>query len=246
MDNTQTDAPAARRPLRLWPGVLAVALQWLARFVLPLVVPEATIYGILGGVLGGGLAVALWWLFFSRAPWSERIGALVLMVAALLGTFHLVDEPLAQGGMGMLLPILAIPVLSLALVCWAVASQRLSRGLRRATLAAALLLRCGVFTLLRTGGITGGGRSDLHWRWTQTPEQRLLAMADDAPVGPPTPTAARNVAEWPGFRGPGRDGIVRGVRLATDWPRSPPVELWRRPIGPGWSSFAVQGDFFYT
>jgi hypothetical protein len=127
MDNAQTDAPAAQRPLRLWPGVLAVALQWLAGFVLPVLVPEATLYGILGGVLGGGLAVALWWLFFSRASWSERVGALVLMVAGLFGTFHLVDASIAQGGMGMLLPILAIPVLSLALVCWAVASQRLAR-----------------------------------------------------------------------------------------------------------------------
>ena len=36
------------------------------------------------------------------------------------------------------------------------------------------------------------------------------------------------------------------MQIRTDWSASPPVEMWRRAIGPGWSSFAVDGDFLYT
>jgi outer membrane protein assembly factor BamB len=162
MTTAHTDELAKQKPLRLWPGVLAVVLQWLAWFVLPMAVPEAALYGILGGVFGGGLAVVLWWLFFSRAPWTERVGAIVLMPVAVFATSYIVHKSIADGAMGMMLYAYAIPVLSLSLVCWAVASRSLSSGPRRATLVATILLACGVFTLLRTGGMSGDGDSDLH------------------------------------------------------------------------------------
>jgi outer membrane protein assembly factor BamB len=40
--------------------------------------------------------------------------------------------------------------------------------------------------------------------------------------------------------------VDSGVRIKTDWTASPPAALWRRPVGPGWSSFAVRDGLIYT
>ena len=263
--------PQHPQPLRLWPGVFAAALLLLLRLGLPVVWPEQTIIGVLSGVAGGAI-ILLWWMFFSRAPWAERLGAVVLMVVGLAVTWPLVDVSISTGAMGALLPMLAIPPMSVALVVCAVASRGLTDASRRATMVATILLACGVWTLAKTGGFTSEFDNDLMWRWAKTPEERLVgneaaalplahpvvaAPREVTAVVPLTPSSAPvsetaplvNVArtpEWDGFRGPRRDGVVRGVRIETDWAKHPPSPLWRRPIGPGWSSFAVQGDLLYT
>src|SRR5215472_14009366 len=312
----------ARKPLRLWPGVVIVILLWLIKFGQPVVAPDALLYGVFAGFVGGA-AIVLWWLLLSRARWFERMGAVALMVVALFATRRIVDISIATGAQGFLFFFLAIPVVCSALVVWAVATRRLPDGLRRATMVATILLACGAFALIRTGGFTAATfKNDLHWRWAKTPEERLIAKsgnepgtlppvraAAEAPAEPPiaqpsnqpaAPPPARAPAEapveapiaqpsnepgalppvraageapkkdlvaksggepaalpsapaavetgpyWPGFRGPHRDDIIPGVRIKTDWTASPPVALWRRPVGPGWSSFAVRGDVFYT
>src|SRR5215470_9399169 len=98
MATTEFALPTPRKPLRLWPGVIAVALQWIGWFVLPKVLPQAVFIGLLMGVFGG-LAILLWWLLFSRARWVERIGAPVLMVVALILTKRVVHASIA-GGVG--------------------------------------------------------------------------------------------------------------------------------------------------
>ncbi|MBI3472944.1 MAG: PQQ-like beta-propeller repeat protein [Candidatus Solibacter usitatus] len=242
--------------------------------------PDALIYALIGGVFGGGLAIVLWWVFFSRAAWLERLGAILLMIAGLFATKNIVHVSLATGAQGILLYVLAIPGLTLAFVAWAAATRNLPDGLRRATMAATILLACGAWALVRTGGFTAASlHHDLHWRWTPTPEERLVAQSRNLPPAPPpvkpvaetpapaaekpviaqsgaisgkkpaapvTPGGAEAGAVWPGFRGPQRDGIVAGVRIQTDWTTSPPVAMWRQPVGPGWSSFAVQGGLIYT
>src|SRR5262249_9810177 len=167
----------------------------------PLIFPEALLIGVLGE-LAGGLAVIVWWLFFSKAAWLERVGAIVLMVVALFATSHVVHESIANGMMGNMLVIYAIPVLCLALVAWAVATRHLSDGLRRVSLVATILFACGAFTLMRTGGIYGSSGSDLQWRWTKTPEQQLLAHGKDEPTARQSAvTLGQTGVEWPGFRG---------------------------------------------
>ena len=243
-----TDEPTLQEPLRLWPGVVIVVLQWLARLVLPIFGPLAAAIGAMGALVLG-MALLVWWAFFSRAPRSERWGAVVLMIAALIVTRLLIHESIAAAGMGISFFVYATPFLSLAFVVWALVSRRLSDGFRRAAMVATILLACGAWTLFRMDGITGDGTSDFEWRWAETPEQRLLAQANDEPAAPALASVSATAdtgADWPGFRGPDRDGIIRGARIEVDWSVSPPVELWRRAVGPGISSFAVHGDLLYT
>jgi outer membrane protein assembly factor BamB len=291
-----TDEPTPRKPIRLWPGVAAVTLLWLARFGLKAALPGFRGFALgMQWAIGAAAAVVLWWVFFSRARWFERLGGVVLMAAGLAGTWYLRHE-----SMGPLWLIgYVVPGLCLALVAGAAVSRRLPDGPRRATIAAAILLACGVWTLVRTEGVNGDHVMEFGWRWTKSVEEQLVAQAGGQPAArPPAPAAeaprerpiaqavdepaalpsapaapetpreqvvpqagdepaavpgdtaasagAKTAGDWPGFRGPGRDGTVTGVRIETDWAASPPVELWRRPIGPGWSSFAVQGNLLYT
>jgi hypothetical protein len=233
------------RPLRLWPGVMIAVLAALVWFVVPRVVPDGEGFGLLGAV-AVSLLILPWWLFFSRAPWLERLGALALMAAGLFVTYQIIHVSIRGGMMGFMFPIFSIPIVLLALVAWAVAARRLSSGPRRTSMVVVLLLASGVWAVMRTGGLSGTGQLDLHWRWTATPEDLLLAQQGARPAGAVTGSAAEAGPAWPGFRGPDRDSLVRGVRIRTDWAASPPAEIWRRPVGPGWSSFAVQGDRIYT
>jgi outer membrane protein assembly factor BamB len=282
--------PTSERPIRLWPGVAAAVVVVAFMFVLPVFVSTGGL-GVLVGA-GGTLVLLVWWLFFSRAPWAERLGAVLLMVAVAIAARPVVHVSVANAGMGRFHYFFIVILMCLGLVAAVAASRRLSRGARRAAIVAGILLAGASLALVRTEGVRGAGGMDFRWRWTRTPEERLLAQGDEpvapAPVTPaaPSPAApsataavatpsapasgapaaetsaapatpppsafpapaddAARTAEWPGFRGPGRDGVVRGVHIETDWTQKPPVALWRRPIGPGWSSFAVDDSRLYT
>jgi outer membrane protein assembly factor BamB len=254
------------RPLRLLPAKVAVALLF-ALLLIQTLLPRYAMIGLLGAI-ATGLAVLIWWLAFSRAPHLERWIVLLVILAfaaAIRLTPGILHHSITGGMMGRLFYVFAIPVFALALAAYALTSRS------RVALVACGLAACAAFALVRTDGVYGEGRSQFAFRWTPTREQRLLAASTADPVAPPaaapkpvetpleaapkTPTSApapppkttpRPAAEWPGFRGPNRDSVVAGVRIGQDWTAAPPVQIWRRPVGPAWSSFAVGNGLLYT
>ena len=274
MTSANTGEQGPQKLLRVWPGIVAVVLQWVFRFGVKELFPgiQGFGYAVLGS-LAFFLVIIAWWTFFSRARWRERLAALALIAVAVTATWFLKHDSLWL----QWLFAYSVPVLSLAFVTWAVATRRLPDKVRQATMAATIVIACGVWLLLRQDGINGDHNATFGWRWSPSAEERLLAQEAAQPASSattpeaipattptnaqPTPTAspteaAKTVApttpaaearvDWPGFRGPRRDGVVRGTKIKTDWAASPPVQMWRHPVGPGWSSFAVNGDLVYT
>jgi outer membrane protein assembly factor BamB len=57
--------------------------------------------------------------------------------------------------------------------------------------------------------------------------------------------AERKTADWPQWRGPDRDGVVRGVTVPIRWPSTLNVE-WNVTVGEGAASPVVVGDDVYV
>src|SRR4026209_2986590 len=188
METEESSVPIRTKALRLWPGVAAAVAIVVFRIVIPAFIPDAGILGM-AAALAGTVAIVIWWLFFSRASWLDRIGAIVIMIVAAFATSPLLHRVVTNGMMGMMFPIYAVPVLlGPAFVAAVVLKHRASTLVRRAAMAVGILLACAAWTLIRTDGIQGGSGAQLAWRWTKTAEERLLAQTGDEPkLAPPAP-----------------------------------------------------------
>lgn len=228
---------------RLKPLIVMVVIQWIIRFVLPVFIPDAIAVGLFGSILLG-LGVLIWWSFFSRIPRFERWGAVILMVVCLTCTSQLLHESIRTANMGMMFIIYSVPVMCLALVFWAIISRQWSVKIRLITMLITIIVASGFWTMMRTNGMTSNLHHDFEWRWAKTNEEKFIIRTANEKMSSPDNTESG--FEWPGFRGASRDGILHGVRIVTDWKKSPPVELWRREIGPACSSFAISHGLLYS
>lgn len=161
----------------------------------------------------------------------------------------------------------SLPVMSallLAVVLWGLLSGGFGKsalGRRAMTLAVVAGM---FFGCLRFEGFEGDMIPRYRPRWTPTAEQRLQAFIEaeraqstakldtqqakpatsDQPETVDTPKFGSDEHNWPEYRGSKRDGVVQLVGT-VDWTQAP-VEVWRRPIGAGWSSFSVVDGLAFT
>jgi outer membrane protein assembly factor BamB len=155
----------------------------------------------------------------------------------------------------MALIMYGLPILASVWVGWLVLTYAVRWPVRRAGLLVVFALLGIGFSLVRVEGMDGSFNAKFSPRWKPTSEDKLLAELKRSPRAtvPAVETSTDSAAplelqagDWPGFRGAARDGRLTGVRIATDWDKTPPKEIWRQRVGPGWSSFAVVGDRLFT
>ncbi len=252
VDSIPTELPKEvdRNRLRLWPAIVILAALGVARVWASTGEPAPSKF--FGGLIIAPMIVTLllnlWWLFGSRLRWGDRllgVGAFLTVAAATMKIAGKNFPPMA-------LIMYALPVVALIWVGWLILSWTLAWPVRRIGLLLSFLAVGAYYSLLRVDGMDGSFTSNINWKWTPTPEAKLLSELKTVSK-PSSSIESASIADltlsegdWSGFRGPQRNGQLDGVRIRSDWEKVPPRELWRHRVGPGWSSFAVVGNRLFT
>ncbi len=136
-------------------------------------------------------------------------------------------------------------ILSIVLLfLWLAFFSRIQWPLRVGLLLATLALFVMAGLLLDVQAVTGDLVPIIKWRWEEKHDHSLDATPQTSP-GENLDTASTEL-DFPGFLGQNRDGKIRDVTLSRDWSSHPPQEIWRQPVGAGWSSFAIVGGIAIT
>jgi len=244
-----TGSERARFPKLKFPVTL-IAIYWLL-YVIAANIEKPYFYGFLyqmGSAALFALCFLGWWWFNRGISLLEKsVGFALVFGGALLAvrfSHRSISFPtLLSAG---------IPLVASLVVLWILAAKRKFISSSRITLVLLAGIAWSYFLLIRSDGVNSALKAETRWRWTPSAEELFLARkpggtekqnpSQTSPVSP----AASISTEWTGFRGPARDGVVRGMKIATDWKKTPPEQIWRHPVGPAWSSMTVIGNRLYT
>jgi hypothetical protein len=246
---TSADPKPFDRPGLIAPTI-AVSLYWAItigsrNFDLPTSIGFFTFFG---SSLLLFLAFSFGWLLRRRRGGFLRPDGFAVFVVGMTATAFLIDKSL--GGMNILL--LVVPWVLTLWTVWLLVAAKASPSFRERGWWVTLVPAFAFFLMLRSDGLTLTSGWEFRWRWTPDGESKFLAERNSASPGAKSASIADAAplvlqpGDWPGFRGPERDGVVRGQKINADWNKTPPRKLWRQRCGPAWSSLTVVGDNVYT
>ena len=182
----------------------------------------------------------------NRIRWRP---AWVIVVVALLSLFwvRFVEDTHNQGRNLHTVCICLAAILLLLL--WCLFFSRFRWRVRLLVLGVFLATATAAALSLNIHGVTGDLVPILEWRWHKDrPRQRHIGKATLPSSYEPTEQHSMTEVPdgYPQFLGPSRNATLPGPVLARDWTARPPQQLWRHPIGAGWSGFAVARGFAVT
>ena len=234
--------PARRNSLRLWPAILILALQAAGLFlsVTPSIDNQTRFFLMMGAPAVCLLLFLVWLVGFSRVPWKVRLALPLLVAFCGLCVARWIDP-----SMGVPLWIYGLPAVLAGMTFGLWWAQRWNAWQQLGLAALLSLLAWAQLPWWKLEGFDGDYHPELRYRWTASPEERLVPRSTVDQVAAPQPLVV-GPHDWPMFRGPAMNSRVNWSVGPLDWSTTPPRELWRQPIGPGWSSFASVGDRLFT
>lgn len=166
-------------------------------------------------------------------------GALIVGLAGGVLGYIWIFEDVQRQNKNIQTLIVTVATLGLLLL-WVLLLSRL-RWKRRFQIVGGVLAALGLFAAcFQITGVSGDLVPELAWRWKS--KRTLKDFNDEFAASPDVGGEIEGVPAFSQFGGSNRDGVLPGIKLSRDWDASPPKELWRRPVGGGWSGFATFGS----
>ncbi len=153
--------------------------------------------------------------------------------------FYFNDAEFTLSGRPTLDMLLLAGAFNVFLYVW-IRKSNWSKATQVKSIIAVALIQAALLACFQVEGVLGNGRPVFAWRWASLPADLVAPRSSNDQ----TADLKDAIATWPQFRGRRRDGVADSK--VVDWAKRPPKELWRKPIGAGWSSFVVVGEYCYT
>ncbi len=218
-DSSQPSAATSNsliKPLRTWILWFLLPIMAIARFI-----PEwvqdgpSNIWMVSAfGPFLVGFGILLWWLFASRARWTERLLGFFGLIGILFAVLFLSDSTMV----GPVTTVMTIPLMMLGFALASIVFGRSLTTKRTWALLTFAFLFAATTWLAKTDGVWGNFAFGLQWRWETTSEEKLLAdlkKVDSTATIEAIPASELTSSEWPIFRGPKQDGAQHGCTFST-------------------------------